>query len=337
MKIFGLIKLNAGPGFHRITIPLSLMDGADCFISNAFTPEMFEEHRPDAIYYNRDIGDEVLELQKQYHFKIVVDMDDYWYLDAHHVLFRHMKDNNIHTHYEKHLQISDVVTTTHERLAEMIYPLNKNVVVVPNAIPKTQIYVREFLREHHDKAQQIFSTERSQSGQGHKRVFWQGSITHEKDISILRNSIHRLDGNKFMMVMCGYDKDPIWERMADCYTDRQRLPHAVLPGTTPYEYYKNYLYADIAVVPLCSTKFNKFKSCLKVLEAAHVGIPVIASNVHPYKDMPGVMYPKNNADWYNLLNLPEDELADHARTLKDFCDKHYNFIEINKIRLTAFL
>lgn len=336
-KIFGLIKRNSGPGFHRITIPLSLMDGADCYLFNAASPEDFERLRPDAIYYNRDIGDEVLELQRKYHFKIVVDMDDYWYLDPHHVLFRYMKDNQIHVHYEKHMRIADVVTTTNERLAEEIYKINKNVVIVPNAIPKEKLRVQEFIREHHDASQLVFPSTRVPSVNGKKRIFWQGSITHEKDVNILRKTMKKLDAEKFMSIVVGYDADPIWERVCDCLTDYQRLEHVIFKGTTPYEYYGHYRYSDIAIVPLLSTKFNKYKSCLKVLEAAHVGLPVIASNVHPYKDMPGVLYPKNNEDWYNMLNMPDDELAEHARILKQHCDTHFNFTEINKKRLEAFL
>jgi len=103
-----------------------------------------------------------------------------------------------------------------------------------------------------------------------------------------------------------------------------------------FVYSSNYKYADICVVPLLSTKFNGMKSNLKVLEAAHMGLPVIASNVHPYKDMPGVMYVNKSADWYDLLN-DFDQQRGSAGVLSDYCKEHYNFDKINLKRREAFV
>lgn len=320
MKIFGLINRESGPGFHRVHVPLLLMPGCDAYITNAVQEEDFEKRKPDAIYYNRIISDEVLRLQGRYHFKVVVDVDDYWELDPHHIMFRHSRDNNLPAHQVKHLQIADVVTTTHERLAEMIYPYNKNVVIVPNAIPKDHPY---------------FPVIKTKSGKGHTRIFWQGSVTHEADINILRCTIKKLDRDKFMMVMAGYTQQIEWERMADCYTNYKKMPGVVLPGLPPHEYYRNYQYADICVVPLLSTKFNSYKSNLKILEAAHSGLPVIASNVHPYKNMP-VMYAESKADWAKWLNDPAAH-AEYAVKLAEHCDREYNFDTINLKRREAFV
>lgn len=320
MKIFGLINRNSGPGFHRVLMPLLLMPDTDCYITNAVQEEDFEKRRPDAIYYNRMMSDEVLRLQSKYHFKVVVDIDDYWHLDPHHIMFKYSQQKNMTAHHIKHLRIADVVTTTHERLAEKVYEFNKNVIIVPNAIPKHE----------------YFPVNKTQSAKGHTRVFWQGSVTHEADIKLLKRTIKKLDREKFMMVMCGYMNQIEWERMADCYTDYKRMPGVVLPGLPPHEYYQNYQYADIAVVPLLSTKFNGFKSNLKILEAAHSGVPVIASNVHPYKNIPGVCYVNKSEDWYNWINTPMDELNVMARVLKEHCDKNFDFDAINLKRKEAF-
>jgi glycosyltransferase involved in cell wall biosynthesis len=320
MKIFGLINKNSGPGFHRIMMPLLLMPDVDAYITNAVQESDFEQRRPDAIYYNRIVSDEVLRLQSKYHFRVIVDVDDWWHLDPHHIMFRWSKENNAPAHAVKHLQIADVVTTTHERLAEEVSKYNKNVVIVPNAIP-----------DH-----PYFPVVKTQSANGHKRVFWQGSVTHEADVKMLRNTIRKLDKDKYMMVMCGYTQQVEWERMADYYTDNLRMPGVVLPGADPREYYRNYQYADVCVVPLLSTKFNKYKSNLKILEAAHSGLPVIASNVHPYKNIDGVMYVNKEDDWARWLS-DSDAWDDHARKLQLHCQQHYNFDEINLKRKEAFV
>lgn len=319
MKIFGLVNKDSGPGWHRIVMPLLLMPDTDCYITNAVEEKDFEEKKPDAIYYNRIISDEVLRLQSKYHFRVVVDVDDYWHLDPHHIMFKYSKVNNIPAQAVKHLQIADVVTTTHERLAEMVYPINKNVVVCPNSIPTNE----------------YFPVVKTHAANNLKRIFWQGSITHEADLKLLTNTIKKLDYDKFMMVLCGYYKDVEWERMADGYTDNLRLRGVVLPGLPPHEYYSNYQYADICVVPLLSTKFNSFKSNLKILEAAHSGCPVIASNVHPYKDMDGVMYVNKGSDWYDLINdFARQE--ESAKILQEFCRKNFNFDTINLKRKEVF-
>lgn len=320
MKIFGLINRHSGPGFHRIHVPLLLLPNADCYITNAIEEEDFEKRKPDWIFYNRIISDEVLRLQSKYHFRVAVDVDDYWELDPHHVMFKYSKETNGAAHAIKHIRIADVVTTTHERLAEQISKYNKNVVVLPNAIPKDCDY---------------FPVQRTASAKGHKRIFWQGSITHEADIKMVSDTIRKLDRNQFMMVMAGYAEQIEWERMADYFTDNKRMPGVVLPGLPPHEYYRNYQYADVCLVPLLSTWFNSYKSNLKILEAAHSGLPVIASNVHPYKNMEGVMYVDSKRDWGRWLQA-SDEWNGHAEVLAAYCEKEFNFENINKKRAAIF-
>lgn len=320
MTIFGLVNRNSGPGFHRIHLPLLLMPDVDIYVTNAVQEEDFEKRKPSAIYYNRIVSDEVLRLQSKYHFRVIVDVDDWWHLDPHHIMFKYSKENNIPAHAEKHLRIADVVTCTHERLAEKVYEFNKNVVVLPNAIPKNCEY---------------FPSVHSPTKTGKKRIFWQGSVTHEKDIELLRKTIKSLDVDRWIMVMSGYTKQVEWERMADCFTNYKKLSNVVLPGSKPTEYYQAYQYADVCVVPLLSTKFNSMKSCLKILEGAHSGLPVIASNVHPYKNIDGVMYANSSADWGKWLRA-QDEWCDRAKVLQEFADKHFNFEEINKRRAAIF-
>lgn len=318
--IFGLVNKNSGPGWHRITIPLLLMPDTDVYVTNAITEEDFEKRKPSAVFYNRVISDDIIRLQGKYNFLIVCDVDDWWHLDPHHIMFKESKKQNFAEHQIKNLRNANVVTCTHERLADMIYPYNKNVVILPNAIPYDETY---------------FPVKHEPTVTNKHRVFWQGSVTHEKDIELLRKTMKNLDVSKYFAVMSGYTEQVEWERMADCFTNYKKLTHVVLPGAPPHEYYKAYRYADVCVVPLLSTKFNKYKSNLKILEAAHSGLPVIASNVHPYKNMDGVMYVDKSTDWMKWLQAV-DEWDERARVLKNYCDKEFNFEEINKRRAAIF-
>lgn len=323
--ILGLIKKNSGPGFHRIHVPLWLMPNADVFVTNGATEAMFEEKQPTTIFYNRDISDDVLKLQSKYHFKIVVDVDDYWELDASHILYEHHYKNRNNEHLIKHIRLADVITTTHERLAEEIYKINRNVVILPNAIPTHTA----FPRYRHPNPSKL------------TRIFWQGSVTHAPDIDLLKGPMKRLDKNKFAAIIAGYMQgETAWDRMVDAFTNGLQLKGMVLPGASVLEYYKNYAFADIAVCPLVKNKFNGFKSNLKILEAAHIGLPVIASKVDPYLGIDGVMYVEKQSDWYKWFIKCRDRkefMVSCAKRLHEWVNKHHNFDEINEKRKQVLL
>jgi glycosyltransferase involved in cell wall biosynthesis len=317
MKIFGLIQKDSGPGFHRVMMPLLMMQGVDTYITNSITEADFEKGC-DAIYYNRVISDEVLALKDKYGFKVIVDIDDYWHLDPHHIAYEQYKFDNFAALQIKHIQQADVVTTTHKRLAALIRPYNDNVVVCPNAIP-----------DH-----EYFSAERTESVL--PRIFWQGSITHEKDVMLLKNPFKRLQ--QCGAIIAGYTDHDVWGRMVNAFTNGLSLPGMVLPGTSPMEYYKNYAHADICVAPLISSPFNSLKSNLKVLEAAHAGLPIVCSKVDPYLNMP-VLYVEKQSDWYKHLNsLIHDKAMreELGKSLKEYCQTEYNFETINQTRYACF-
>ena len=321
MKVFGLVNKDSGAGFHRVMMPLLMMEGIKPYITNAVTPADFEKHQPGAIYYNRVISDDVILCARGAGCKVIVDIDDYWRLDVHHIAYKSYVKNNFESLQIKHLHLADVVTTTHEWLAEKIYPYNKNVVVLPNAIPRHK----------------YFPVEKTISEK--LRIFWQGSITHGLDIELLRNPVKRLNKNRHLMVMAGYTKHDVWDRMVAAYTNGLQMPGYLLPGCPPTEYYKKYSYADVCLAPLTGTLFNSLKSNLKILEAANMGLPVIASNVHPYTGIPGVCYVDKQTDWYKHIQEldNESERLHRGTTLQQYCAANYNYTIINSKRRECFI
>jgi len=317
MKILGLINKDSGPGFHRVMMPLLMMQGIDTYITNAVKPEDFD--CANAIYYNRVISNEVITEAKRVGAKIIVDIDDYWHLDPTHISYQQYREQNFADLQIAHIKGADLITTTHERLADLIRPINPNVIICPNAI------------SNHE----YFKVNRSESDV--PRIFWQGSITHEKDIAILKNPFKRIQGAG--VVIAGYTKHEAWDRMVNAFTDGLRLPGLVLPGLPPHEYYQNYGHADICVAPLVGNKFNSLKSNLKVLEAAHAGLPIICSHVDPYLNLP-VLYAKKQTDWFKHLNMlihDRDAHYDCAVQIMGYCNRNHNFETINKYRYEQFI
>lgn len=322
MRIIAYVNSNTGPAYHRLIMPLMLMKGIDVFVTNNLSEEHFEKGC-DIFIYNRVLpdhaADKIKELKEKYGFKTCVDVDDYWELDPHHILFEYYKEIDFVSQQIEHIRMADFVFTTNERLAAEIIPLNSNVHILPNAIPK----------------QGQFDIEREPYYL--TRLFWQGSVTHRKDIEILERPIDQLNkiSGRIKMIMAGYqDKEDEWYAMALNYTAHTKHQYKLIAGTHVTLYYDAYKDADICLVPLVKSRFNGFKSNLKVLEAANLGLPVIASQVDPYLNMP-LLYAKCGSDWVKHITRLVDSKKRRKEAgglLKEFCDKHYSFHKINSTR-----
>lgn len=321
MKVLCFIHNNSGPGYHRIFIPMYTMPDTDVFITNNLLEDHFEGI--DIFMYNRILPAQhtpmIAKLKEKHGFKICVDVDDFWMLDEHHILHQHYQDIEFAKEQISHIRNADIVLTTHSRLAEEIKVYNSNVHVLPNAIP------------HEGQ----FKIER----QPYKltRLFWQGSITHGEDIAILKRPIDCLNtiAGKIKMVMAGYvEEEDAWYKMVMDYTAKARHQYLLLSGVHVNQYYQHYKHADICLIPLVNSPFNRHKSNLKVLEAANLELPVICSPVHPYMDLP-VIYAKGTNEWVrNIQRLvaSKKRQREAGQELAEFCKEHYNFHKINKER-----
>lgn len=326
MRIIAFVNANSGPSYHRLIMPLMLMPDVDVFVTNNLLVEHFEKGC-DIFMYNRILPDHALpqikELQQKYDFKICVDIDDYWELDEHHVLYQLYQEINFPAKQIDQIKDADVVLVTHDRLAEEVAVYNKNVHVCPNAIPRKGQFDIE--REPY------YLT----------RLFWQGSDTHREDVALLRTPIDRLApiADKIKMVMAGYaENHEHWYHMVHDYTASLKHQYKLIPYAPINEYYAAYAHADICLVPLLNSKFNRHKSNLKILEAANLGLPVIVSEVHPYLDMP-VLYCKNSGDWIKHINrlvASKKRQKEAGQQLAEYCQEHYNFNKINNMRKQIF-
>jgi glycosyltransferase involved in cell wall biosynthesis len=322
MRIIAYVNGNSGPSYHRCIVPLMLMKDVDVYVTNDLKVEDFEKG-VDLFMYNRILPDHALpiikELQSRYEFKICVDLDDFWQLDEHHILYEEYQRTEFAKKQIQQIKEADVVLVTHSRLAEEAAVYNPNVHVCPNAIPK----------------QGQFDIEREPYYL--TRLFWQGSDTHRADIALLKTPIDKLGpiAGKIKMIMAGYAEDhEDWYNMVMDYTAQAKHQYKLIPATKVTEYYAAYAHADICLVPLINSKFNRHKSNLKILEAANLGLPVIASEVHPYLDMP-VFYAKHANDWVKYIKrLVESRKRqkEAGQQLAEYCAEHYPFEKINNAR-----
>ena len=319
MRILCITSANSGVGLHRIMMPIVHLEKEYALITDVLNDEILEQGW-DIVLINRMLNEitasQMDAWRTKYGFKLVVDNDDYWELSESHLLYWRYKYNNIGKQITNFLEIADLCTCTHERLASEISFYNKNVHILPNALP----YGQEQFMDNKTEDYKV-------------RLFWSGSGTHERDIEILRQPFKRLQGMNIRTIIAGYNdaEKPIWDKMIDSFTCGLKLNPTIYNYAKVTEYMGAYTDSDISVIPLVDNKFNAMKSNLKVLETATKKNPAIVSHVNPYLDMP-VHYVKSQRDWYRHIRdlvSDADMRKESGQALFEFCQKKYNFHEIN--------
>ena len=332
IKIIGIVNQKSAPDYHRVYTPLMNME-ANVHITNKLTEEQLEKGC-DLLVINRfafyNKPEEIFAWRDKYGFKLVIDIDDYWILESGHILAPYWEMYNVGNTIIDNMINADIVTCTHWRLAEQISTYNKNVYILPNAIPT---------------GFEQFKTERIYSDA--VRLMWQGSITHMDDVAILRNPMKKIYSDsqlckKIQTVFGGYvPQMDDCDQMLSSFTCGMKIDTHIFNAMSAFEYFQIYNHADICMIPLVANRFNKHKSNLKILEAAAAGIPVIASHVDPYLDFPEdcIYYAYKQSDWYNGVKMMVDiEITRDifGRNLQEYCEKQYDFKKINQQRLDIY-
>lgn len=324
MKALALYD-HSGPKYHRILLPVYLM-GIEFTLTQRVAEDQVKDI--DILFFNRLVPNtsiqKILDWRDQYGFSIIVDFDDHWLLGPDHYLYEAYRNYNIHEFMEAWIKEADAVFVTHERLYHEVFALNKNCHILPNAIPEFD----QFLCQ---KVPSDFT-----------RIFWAGGVTHKKDIALLRQPIKRIQSPAIQFVMAGYvAKNQEWKAMSSAFTNGGRFNNELIEALPVDSYYYAYSKCDIALIPLLETKFNSYKSNLKILEAANIGSPVVVSRVHPYLDFPEdlVNYVDRQGDWAKqvkkLLQAP-GQAKFQGEKLQEYCQEKFNFRLINEKRKQIF-
>ncbi|MGW6912608.1 glycosyltransferase family 4 protein [Kitasatospora sp. NPDC054939] len=186
--------------------------------------------------------------------------DDLWQVDSSSpVAHAFYTQPDVMERLEANILAADVVTVTMEALAEQVRRYNPNVVVIPNYLP-------EWLLTHERPRREGVVT-----------IGWGGSATHAMDVAEvgghLRQVMRRNPGTELHLIGSDYSRE---------LGARERVRHTQWTRTVP-DYWRAIDF-DIMLAPLRAHPFNASKSALRPLEAAALGIPVIASDYGPYAD-----------------------------------------------------
>lgn len=263
MKIKGFARQFEGGGYYRIRLPLDELgrhghetscgpalsdagaDGADIVVGQLIGGFSY----PGVIHnWWRRMARNT---------KLVYELDDDPFeIEAHNPAYAAYGNDLSRDSIMHCIQVASLVTASTEPLAEQMRKINPNVVVLQNRIDE---HMLEIERPHRNKL----------------TVGWAGGLSHIRDIEQCAYGLRKtLDHHPSIDVhFIGGD-----------FTDLIRRPVRHTPWSpSTTEYYK-LIDFDIGLAPLESTVFARSKSHIKALEYAALGIPVIASDVAPYRD-----------------------------------------------------
>ena len=165
----------------------------------------------------------------------------------------------------RYISTANMVTTTSPHLGDRFREMTGNrvaVEVLPNYVPA---WVLDLPRDSPDRR---------------LRIGWAGGSSHARDIHMATPSVRR-----FMKRYPGWDlyiNGVDYRRQFRCPPERSYYTDWIHVTDEPKLYYRSIDF-DIGICPLLSTQFSRSKSWVKALEYFSRGIPVIASDVEPYR------------------------------------------------------
>lgn len=144
------------------------------------------------------------------------------------------------------------------------------------------------------------------------RLYWSGGASHYEDWAIIADAI-KVVMDKYhhaKLVLMGMKFDGTLKGV-----DSSRIEYHPWVHTQAYPYKTAILNADISIIPLKDTPFNRCKSEIKMVEQASLGIPSVVSNIPPYSNFyngkNGVMIDNNSTDgWVEGISYLIDNPID---------------------------
>lgn len=175
-----------------------------------------------------------------------------------------IEENRAKSEYLKlALAEADLITTTTEYLANVLRVYNPNVKVLPNCID-----LKRFTKLELPKRE--------------VRVLWTGSASHYEDVLEMQRTFLKMLSAypEVKLVICGYVPPGMKINFPSDRVEYHEWDHVM-----SYPYRLAALNADIALIPLRDTEFNRCKSPLKFLEMSALSIPSVVSHVGPYREI----------------------------------------------------
>ena len=310
MRIFAGHDGGSGCSFYRITTPLAELARHDGF-EVTFADSSFETGRPPIVTLDmlRDYDVVVAQRWNKHDglhvwrraslwAKLAYELDDdLWHITPENWNAYHFyNQSDIQDATQHAAETADLITVTTEPLAQVMREVagHDRVAVLPNCIPDWATRLPHTLHRR-------------------PRVGWQGGASHGIDIGQVASPVRRF-----------LRRFPDWDLQLNGtdYRDTFRAPadRAFFVPWVPINEHPEKYYAsidfDIGLAPLWPTRFSESKSGIKVIEYGARGIPSIATDIEPYRDVitHGVdgFLVKRDHEWLKYLSIlaGDDELRE---------------------------
>lgn len=286
MKVFGWVADYQGCGYYRVGLPLWALNNCAGVMTVAH-PTLHDSVKrgADIIVGQRICKTGVTKTWQEMcdkRLNTVFEIDDDLYnippsnAEAHEYFVQNPEmGKNLHAN----AAAAKAVTVTNQHLADLMGKDNPNVHILPNCIDGALLMAE---RPVNDKV----------------TVGWAGSATHHGDFKIVAPHLRRFFRN---------NPDVDMHFIGHSYADSVKKDARHTPWTIEISDYYKTIDFDIGIAPLANDIFNRSKSYIKALEYAALGIPVIASDVEPYRNFvkhgeTGFLV-NHSWEWSHYLNL----------------------------------
>ncbi|WP_380177386.1 glycosyltransferase [Kalamiella sp. sgz302252] len=275
-----------GCGNYRVIKPFKALEG-NLILEGGLThglPAVMEvaEIQPDTLLLELVTDISIPERVKQYrqvsNTKIIMEYDDYIPNLPLKSVFRSKLPKDIVRQLRRSVEQADWLVVSTAPLAEAYAPYHHDIRVAQNRLDDQWASLNSLRR------------------QGKKpRVGWAGGSSHTGDLEILLPFMKELE-NEVEWVFMGMKPQNV----------KCEFHYGV-----PFEFYPEKLATlnlDLALVPLEMNFFNECKSNLRLLELGACGVPVICTDIEPYRcDLPVTRVTNRYKDWMNAIR---EHLAD---------------------------
>lgn len=304
-NIYGMSSDMEGAGHYRVIQPVQ---GAtvSCLARGRIArgypvPVILEKLDIDVIYSQRQVEDQQLKNLARYrkllNCRIVMDFDDL----VTKVPEKSIHKKSVHKDMKSRLrqlgEIAHRFTVSTEPLAQEFRQYHDDVRIIPNALLRP-----------------LWENLKSARGTSAKpRVGWAGGVSHQGDLEIIRDVV-RETANEVDWIFMG-----MWLKELAPYV--KEVHDGVKFADYPAKLAN--LNLDLAVAPLEINHFNECKSHLRILEYGILGLPVIATDIHPYRGDFPITLIKNNKhqEWIKALRNHINDL-DETRRRGDALREH---------------
>jgi hypothetical protein len=211
--------------------------------------------------------------------------------------------------------LADVITVSTEAIRVKLLPLNKNIVVVPNAFDARLVGDR---------------LARASDRQG-PLIMWRGSKTHRKDLNVAGESCIQL---------AQANPNSTWLFLGETPWFADFMPHKqtiCAEPIDPIEYWEflGKTQPTIMIVPLDDCEFNRGKSNICWQEASFAGAATLAPNWTEWQK-PGVTNYKSDSDFLpalaSMFDASKDQLIVNAEKSWQYINNNLLLSIVNKKR-----